>query len=217
MSFLIYIPILTFSAFCQASHITCILAPAGDQNNHGTIIDDTYERTITLQWAYTLQTIFEEEAPNYKLIIGRKPGEVIAPLTYATNVNREQADLLIALNVHQQDALTPKLFLYHSYAEHSFKPAQQSIIAFTPLNSIHALHSEKSKEYALFLKKIMTDKTANLDIATPWELPLAISEGVNAPVLVIDIGIHAKDDWKQVVEPLTKALKDLFYTMRNQK
>src|SRR5579859_5868722 len=98
MSFIIFTFLLTMSssAFCfwpftqeQVKPFSIMLDPAGDAQITGRIIDDSYERGITLQLCEDIKKQLEADHPkNTRIVLTRFPGETIDPLQNANFANR---------------------------------------------------------------------------------------------------------------------------------
>src|SRR5579872_1728748 len=79
--------ISTFTAFARTP-FTIMLDPAGDAQYPGRIIDDCFERGITLQLAEQLSTVIAQRFPSIRVVITRQPGETRQPLQHANFANR---------------------------------------------------------------------------------------------------------------------------------
>ena len=65
-----------------------MLDPAGDAQTTGRIIDDNYERGVTLQLCEDIKKQLEAEQPkNTRIVLTRFPGETIDPLQNANFAN----------------------------------------------------------------------------------------------------------------------------------
>ena len=94
------------------------LAPAGDAQQPGRPINDTFERNLTLQWAEELKKALEETISSVTVTISRMPGEQTHPLGVAHMANRFNADLVISLHCYQEHRAKSSVYVYHfSYGE----------------------------------------------------------------------------------------------------
>ena len=99
------IPLSSFSAH----HFTIMIDPAGDAQHTGRIIEDVFERAVTLSIAKALETALHNTL-NCTVILTRAPGEIVSPLQNANFSNRLLVDLFINLNCYQ--APNEKLSIY---------------------------------------------------------------------------------------------------------
>ena len=76
-----------------------MLDPAGDAQYPGRIIDDSFERGITLQCVEELQRAITRQFPHVRVVLTRFPGETCQPLQNAHFANRLDVDLYRAFTV----------------------------------------------------------------------------------------------------------------------
>lgn len=96
-----------------SSPFTLMLDPAGDAQYPGRIIEDCFERGITLQFVEQLQVIITERFPSVRVVLTRFPGETRQPLQNANFANRLDVDLYISIHCYPESKPKSQLYLYY--------------------------------------------------------------------------------------------------------
>lgn len=186
--------------------LTIMIDPAGDAQHTGRVIDGTFERGLTLQYAQELKKQLEYELPNTTIILTRFPGEVIEPFQNATFANRLGVSLY--LNIHfYYEPTHPRIHLFYAmqHPETDFWKKQSLELAFIPYHQAHLKYLSHTAFYAQQLAH-------NLTTENPIGLPFKPLTGIQAPALALEIGLRNKDDWQKHIEPMVKALTSLKHT-----
>jgi N-acetylmuramoyl-L-alanine amidase len=190
-------------------HKPCIIVidPAGDATTVGRIIDDSFERGITLSYAQALQKALQQELPKATITVARLPGEQVEPLRNAILANRLGADLYISVNFYAEKEHSPHCFI----AYNRWHPLQDSItskpsLSFVPYYEAYKFSIQRSSLAAYFLQNILTQQNNSGYIYKVAGIPCKNLAGVTVPALNIEIGISNKDDWKNVTKPIAHAL-----------
>jgi len=198
------------NAYCLFSSnklepFTIMIDPAGDAKHVGRVIDDTFERGITLQYAQRLKKIIEEENKNINIVIGRMPGEILDPLHVANYANRLDVDLFISINFYQSVNREASLILYQYIKEATdlwgvrYKPL--SFVAFDHVHLISAVQSDCVRSLMFeYMKKKLSVKMISA------ALPFLRLKGIKAPSVGIEIGLAHKTEWSHYLEPLAEFL-----------
>src|SRR5271156_6610097 len=92
---------------------TLMLDPAGDAQNPGRIIEDSFERGITLQCMQELQAVIAQRFPRIRVVVTRSPGETRQPLQNANFANRLDVDLYISIHCYPESKPKSQLYLYY--------------------------------------------------------------------------------------------------------
>src|SRR5690606_15053887 len=99
------------------SPFTIMIDPSGDTKHTGRIIQDTFERGITLQCAEQLKKELKKILPNIHIVLTRIPGETIQPLQNAAFANRLQVDLYLSIYFYFEPEIPAHISLYY-YLSH---------------------------------------------------------------------------------------------------
>ena len=197
-----------------ASPIICtiMIDPAGDARDTGREIDDTFERSLTLQSAQELKIELEKIAQT-RIVLTRFAGDIIEPLQNAAFANRLNVDLYIRLQFYQTKEKTAPINTYYTlYNPHTDLWEKKSTqLTLLPFDQAYKRSVKKTKQMAQSfsdnLKKMASNYTSKSK--EPLGLPLKALAGIDAPAVVIEIGLKTKDSWKALVPLLAAALEPL--------
>lgn len=188
---------------------TIMIDPEGDSQNTGRIINDAFERSITLQCAEELKQKLETILPGIRVILTRVPGEEIEPLQNATFSNRLKADLFIHLAFyHEQRAPSHASLFYFLY-----DPLSDFIAKNQPFDLIayQAAHIQ-SLDTSIIFSSLMYETLQPLhqqgmfQLHMPKGLPVKPLIGIQAPALICEFGLTNKDAWRLFVPLLTEGI-----------
>ncbi len=185
---------------------TIMLDPAGDAKQTGRIIGDSLERALTFQFAQALQKTLEENLPC-TVIITRTPGEIVYPLQNANFANRLPIDLYIRIHCYHapNDKLSVSLYRF-SYGD-TFM-AKTNALTMTRYDKAHLANYEKTTNYILHIKKILTDSYANhLSTNGTYAIPFAPLIGIQAPAIGIEINLIKQTDWQLYLAPISQSIQ----------
>lgn len=198
--------------------VTILLDPAGDAKTTGRTIDDSFERSLTLQCAQQIKARLETQYArrNVKVVLTRFAGDTLEPLQAAQFANRLPVDLYMSLNFYASKQVPHPVYLYYftytpdlDIKDMNIKHTQE--LAFYPHYQAYLLHRHETQQYVQLCSQAL-EKTQNEHklICQPSKgLPFKPLLGVTVPALACEIGIHKKNDWKNLVEPLTSALSTI--------
>ncbi len=179
----------------QNKRLTLMLDPAGDAKNTGRIIDDNFERGITLQYAQEIKKELEKQS-NTIVLITRAPGEVVEPLQQATFANRLGVDLYVHLACyHETDALPHLYFYYFLYNPVTdFWKKRSHDLALIPYNQAHLTSLAQS---AYLNQKLYNSCIAQNNnhrvIHEPVGMPFRPLVGIQQPAIGIELGINTNN------------------------
>ena len=88
---------------------TVMIDPAGDAKDPGRVIDDTYERSLTMQFAEELKSVLEKNNRGLRVIFTRFPGEALESLQNVSFSNRLSVDLYVRLSFFEQSLIRRNL------------------------------------------------------------------------------------------------------------
>ena len=189
-------------------HITIMLDPAGDAGNKGRLIEGTFERGITLQYAEKLKQELSKES-GYRVVLTRFPGESIEPLQNATFSNRLQADLFISLNffhtTHEPAAWYLYYYTTHPTTDHWYKAPSR-------WDSIHTIYHRHLPTTTSYITKLHQNLHKQLQstcaLYAPRGIPLRPLVGLAMPAIAIEIGLPPGTSFEHLVDPLAEAIKN---------
>ena len=200
-----------FSPYVQSQlrNVIIMIDPAGDAQDTGKRIDNTFERGLTLQCAEQLKLVVESRHHNAQVILTRSPGDTIAPLQNANLANRLNIDLYISLSFFNESEITPRLYLYNfSYNDDFITKKNDG--SFCRYDQAHLFNYAATREYAQIIPCFNTEHYKKLfDCKGCFKLPCKPLIGIKAPALKIEIGLNNKEQWQSYVEPLTLCLQPI--------
>ena len=212
------------SAVQRAQQVTIMLEPAGDAQYTGRIIDDAFERGITLQCAQELTTLLESKmlasGARMRITLSRFPGEVLEPLQNAAFANRLATNAYITISMYQFPHETKRdraaeiaiyYFAYHPTTD--FWQRQTHDLTCEPYHQAHLATSVRSNALAHTLcNSLRTAKPFAGTVNHCHGLPVKPLIGITAPALLIEIGLPHKDAWQtlvlQLAQHITHALSE---------
>ena len=189
---------------------TIMIDPSGDAKHTGRVIQDTFERGITLQCAERLKKEINQCLPDLRVVLTRVPGETIQPLQHASFANRLQADLYLSICFYPEPELPSHVAMFHYLSSptdlwHEFTP-----LSFYHITQAHLINIKKTIHIGnTLLKHLQTNSsfiTQGL-FAVPFK-PLL---GIKAPALAIEAGLCKKEDWKHLINPILTALQEAIH------
>ena len=184
-----------------------IIDPAGDASTTGRVIDDTFERGITLQYAQAVAKALQVMLPQATINVARLPGEAIEPLRNAIIANRLGVDLYISINFYAEKEKTPLCLISHMMWNqfHDRESAKQQALSFIPYQEAYRNKSKQSYTAACCLKNILEQTLPSYKIIVAG-IPYKTLLGVTVPAISLELGIYTKDGWQKSVQPLAAAL-----------
>ncbi len=191
---------------------TVMIDPAGDAKDPGRVIDDTYERSITMQFAEELKKALEKNNKGLRVIFTRLPGEALESLQNVSFSNRLSVNLYISLSFFEESASKPSIFTYSLIYDPAtdFIQKKGSELALLSYDQAYKVSLSKTKYYSQKFSASCDSRklTCHKSLAIPYK-PLV---GIMAPGIGIEIGINRKIQWKQLVKPVADALQKSIYS-----
>lgn len=188
---------------------TIMIEPAGDTQYTGRVVDDAFERGLTLQAAIALRQCLESRDSSLRVMISRLPGETVEPLHHAACANRVKADLFIHIGFYQTSQQLPEIALYHYLYQPTtdlWKRKQESL-TFTSYRLAHIPQSATSAAilHSLFHALSCTKPlAATLKIAAG--IPFRPLIGIAVPAIALEIGLPRKSDLQPLIIPLAQGI-----------
>lgn len=190
---------------------TIMLDPSGDAKHTGRIIQDTFERGVTLQCVELLKKEINKELPHIRVVITRIPGETIQPLQNASFSNRLQADFHLSVSFYPEPDIPSHVTIFQYLTNqtdywHTYNP-----LSFYHISQAHLINIEPTTIIGKKFLQTFENKTVNLFFITRglFALPFKPLVGIKAPCLAIEAGLAHTNDFKQIIKPLITCIKEI--------
>lgn len=206
---LLYITVLIF--YTTVLPITIMIDPIGDAKYTGREIEDTFERSLTLQCAQKLKEKIEETFSQALVIITRNAGEALEKLQNASYANRMNIDIYLCLSFYHEKNIPGHISVFY-YLEnnldlqHKYNPLHFYHVSQAYLGNITISNYIANKLTAAFNEKNINPHFLCLGSFGIPSMPLF---GILPPAVYIEAGLHHKDDWKYLIQPIIKALEEI--------
>ncbi|MCA9725847.1 MAG: N-acetylmuramoyl-L-alanine amidase, partial [Kurthia sp.] len=147
---------IIFSLACTI-HLTkpfsLMLDPAGDAKHTGRMLNDTFERSITLQCTEQLKKVIETELPHVRVILTRFPGESLETLQNANFANRLHVDLYVSIHCYKETETKPQMHLYYVSFNDDFLTKTYDLCLY-PYTQAHLINNKKTKRCITQFKEV---------------------------------------------------------------
>lgn len=190
---------------------TVMIDPSGDAKHTGRVIQDTFERGITLQCAELLKAELNKTIPDIRVILTRVPGETIQPLQNASFANRLQADLYLSISFYLETDIPSHIAIYQYITNQTDHWHKYSPLCFYHVSQAHLINMGLTTALG---KKLL--KTLQSNAINSFFLPLGLFTipykpllGVKAPALALEAGINQKNDFKYLIKPLVSFIEEI--------
>ncbi|KKR96761.1 MAG: hypothetical protein UU47_C0008G0019 [candidate division TM6 bacterium GW2011_GWE2_41_16] len=193
---------------------TIVLDPSGDGATTGRVVDEVFERGLSLQFAQALKAEIEKMRSDVHVVLSRFPGEKVDPLQSVSFANRLQADLFVGIGFYEQQHPSVRMhtyfYLYNPQMDFlrkqptgpDFIPSQDAYLVSLSLSACCARSLVDGLKTQPQAASSMIDKSKGV--------PLISLVGATMPSLYFEFGIHNKTDWNFVLQPVAKSLIELF-------
>jgi len=188
-----------------------MIDPSGDAKHTGRVIEDTFERGITLQCAELLKKEINQAFPDIRVVLTRVPGETIQPLQNASFANRLQADLYLSIYFYPETDIPSHISIFH-YLTNTTDLWHQCIpLSFYHINQAHLININNTSHIGSIFLKHLQDKSLNPFFITQglFAIPFKPLLGIKAPALTIEAGLYKKNDWKYLIKPFLASIKEV--------
>ncbi len=183
---------------------TLMIDPAGDAKHTGRMLQDTFERGVTLQCAQLLKKELNQRLPQLRVVISRVPGESIQPLQNASFANRLQVDLYLSISFYQQTQTPPQISLFYYLAHptdhwHTYQP-----LSFYHICQAHMINMHTTVALGKKLLHIFQNSSINsyFNSQGMFGIPYKPLLGIKAPAIAIEAGLAQGSDYVYVIDPL---------------
>jgi len=190
----------------HATDTTIMLIPAGDGTSAGRLVDNQFERGITLALCQAIQRNLHNH--NIHAIITRAPGEQTQLLYSAGYANRMQADMCISVHAYQA-AMTPESNIYYLayHPEIDFWHHPNEPLNFTPHDRAHTPHIH----HAVYIGQLMTNIIFQrlgeyMHVGSVTGLPCKPLLGIQTPAIAIELGLVQAHDWHAYADTISQSV-----------
>lgn len=186
---------------------TIMLDPAGDAQNPGRQLEDSFERGITLQYAEKIKQVLESTNSRIRVVLTRFPGETVQPLQNASFANRLAVDLYLSIHFYHEHETKPRLYLYtFSYNDDFVQP--KAMLSFYSYDKAHLINSATTNKWSSLIAQALETEShkGQFDYKGQYKIPFKPLIGITAPAIALEAGLKNKDDWNAFISPLADAL-----------
>ena len=207
--FFIFIALIADSFAWQAKKFTVMINPAGDAQNAGRIIENNFERGLTLQCAQWIKQEIESKHSSVRVILTRIPGETVENLQNASFSNRLKTDLYISLHFYERKKNKRDLALYY-FCQDPITDGwhkKDSSYSFIPYSKAHldtfAFTKMMIKDTFSYLQN---DHKNSCSVSGPYGIPFYPLIGIQAPSFGIEVGLMKKNEWQLIAHTLVDTI-----------
>jgi N-acetylmuramoyl-L-alanine amidase len=186
------------------SPITIMLDPAGDARHAGRTIGDSFERTITLEFAYALKKALESCGDT--VMITRNPGDVITQEQKATFANRMMPALYLSIHAYHEPSSKPTIALFrHSYDDSFITKSFD--LGFIPTDQAHRTSSAQSAKIVSHLLDLLNQNYHQLCTRQGiFAVPFAPLTAIQCPACAVEFGLPDSSSWQPLVEAIATTI-----------
>lgn len=203
--------IFLFNMYIAIHPITIMIDPIGDAKYTGHEIEDTFERSLTLQCAQKLKETIEQKFSNTQVFITRNAGDALQPLQNASYANKMNVDLYLCLSFYQEETIPGHIAIFY-YLEniidlqHKYNP-----FYFYHISQGYLKNISDSKQIALTIASVFNQKNINPHFLClgAFGIPCNPLFGIQPPSIYIEAGLQHKNDWAYLIEPIMQALSEI--------
>lgn len=192
--------------------LTIMLDPAGNANYSGRIIDDYYERGITLACIQELKKILEDKNPNLKIVISRFTGidskELINNISFANQIKINfYFSLHFCFSNDELNKIWLYRMLYNPVTDYWFK--KQENLSFYPYDIMHCNFLNETEQIGNLLLESLKKNESKLPIKCHGliGLPFKPLLGLGCPAIACEISVQKKESWKDIIPALYISLQ----------
>jgi N-acetylmuramoyl-L-alanine amidase len=189
-------------------NITIMLNPDGDAKNAGRMLQDSFERGVTLQFCTKLKRELENNCNNLRIVLTRFPGETIEYLQNANFSNRLNADIYLSIHFYKETEVLPNLYIYY-FLNESFFNKNPISLHFYPFDKAHLLNIQNTTLYAQRLREFLS-KNKNFETKKEIGIPFKPLIGIVAPSIAIEAGIKNYNSLDAYLIPISQAICQIF-------
>ncbi len=203
---MLFLPVVLVSSLaCK----TVMLDPAGHAKQPGRQLYESFERAETYRCVEQLKKTLEAKS-DLRVLVTRAPGEEIVPLQNASFANRTGVDLFVTVHLFKEDAEQPSInvayLTYDTLLDQTHKDYKKT--DFVPVYQAHCLALATTKRWSeQMIKHLTTTVSKRWSVGQQaLALPLKELQGVAAPAVVVELGVHADREYNEITEQLAETI-----------
>lgn len=214
--------ILSIGKSIDKKLITIMIDPAGDAKTSGRIIENYFERGITLQFAQAVKQDLELRHANIRVVLTRFPGETIEPLQNASFSNRLNSDLYISLHFYPKEDQCSDLSLYYfryslqdNFIKNNFGQNMQDL-DFKVYNKAYKSNFNKTINLVAGLNSFFIENSSkySFDYKGSFGIPVKPLMGIIAPAILFEIGISKINNISKLVKPMADIIYNIIESLK---
>ena len=175
----------------QARIFTLMIHPADSHTPR--MIEDTLERTITLECAQEIKRVLEARIPGVYVVLTRNAADMVEPLQCASLANRLNVNFYISLHFYRSNEKVNKLYLYHVLYNPvtDFWQTRDSELSLIPYDKAYKNNIKKTQAWATRMLESLKS-ALGFSCQGLLGIPFRPLKGVLAPALGIECSIKRK-------------------------
>lgn len=192
-----------------------MLNPTKKGNQAERIIDNSFERHLSLSTLEKIKAKLEEQMPHLAIIIATIPQTMITDTTsqqehIAHFANSLQVDLFLELSFYQDTHIKQQLYIYQ-FSYNNQLIARPSDFVFYRYDQSYLFNQKSSKKAGHFFEQTFLLPAYNNHFQTHSIVgfPSAALIGIICPAINIEIGIRKRQDALLCIEPIVEAITKL--------
>ena len=188
---------------------TVMLDPAGHAKQPGRQLYESFERAETYRCVEQIKKIIEAKS-DVRVLVTRAPGEDIVPLQSASFANRAGVDLFMTVHLVKESAEQPSINLayltYDTLLDQTHKDYKKG--DFVPVYQAHCPALATTKRWSEQMVKQLTAVVPKRWSVAQQTLALPLKElqGVVAPAVMLELGVHTDREYAEITEHLAETI-----------
>ena len=187
---------------------TIMLNPAGDAKDAGRVLNDSFERGVTLQFCQELKKEIEANFNNTRVVLTRIPGETLEHLQNANYANRLDVDFYLSIHFYKETETLPQVFMYHYIIDPFYSQSSLQLHFYTYDNAF-LINIIKTLKFGNIIK---TEFENNLyknqfNFKGFFGVPFKPLIGIKSPSLALEIGLKSPNDWQDYIRPVIESIR----------
>lgn len=196
--------------FSRSKPFTIMINPAGDAKDAGRVLNDYFERGVTLQFAQDLKKSLESIYSNIRVVLTRIPGETIEPLQNANFANRLDVDFYLGIHFYKEKDQLSKIYLYN-YVSDPFYQQRSLGLYFYHFDDAYLINISKTVSFGSMMKNIFqnSDYQNQFNFMGFFSIPFKPLIGIKSPAIALEAGIKNMNDLQKILKPLVDSIGEI--------
>lgn len=193
--------------FFRASSFILVLDPAGNAQQAGRVLEQGYERGLTLQLCAHIKKMLN--TPSFQVFVARSAGDRdVDPLRAAQASNIMNADLFLSIRMYKETSTQPQLWIYYMQQD-AFIPQRHATL-FYPYDKTWIIAHTQTTQYArAFYNEFYSLMPQG--IHKPAGFPCKPLLGIQAPALLLEIGVPASSSIEELGTMIARAIENIHH------